>query len=199
MIVFDFCQNSLIGWKNSWKFGIWEFVKPCGEQQLIFEEISFLKNYFWNLLDEEDRLLLKLFGWFWSLAMASLLDFFKLRHLLSALSTDSAGEDVFSAMEDLCWILPNIFWDIYVPNCWVDLSYPWIFLVLKLQTSEWSEKIRVKSSSKVRSFLEHSCAILSSFKIVVIFNITSAEIKISWCIIENDHNFERTEDLTTVF
>ena len=26
---------------------------------------------------------------------------------------------------------------------------------------------------KVRSFLEHSCAILSSFKIVVIFNITS--------------------------
>ena len=84
---------------------------------------KFQPNYFWNLLDEEDRLLLKLFGWFWSLAMASLLDFFKFRHLLSALSTDSAGEDVFSAMEDLCWILPNIFWDIYVPNCWVDLSF----------------------------------------------------------------------------
>ena len=31
--------------------------------------------------------------------------------------------------------------------------------------------------SKVRPFLEHSCAILSSFKIVIIFNITSAEIK----------------------
>ena len=30
---------------------------------------------------------------------------------------------------------------------------------------------------KVCSFLEHSCAILSSFKIVIIFNITSAEIK----------------------
>ena len=31
--------------------------------------------------------------------------------------------------------------------------------------------------TKVRSFLEHSCAILSSFKIVIIFNNTSAEIK----------------------
>ena len=31
--------------------------------------------------------------------------------------------------------------------------------------------------TKVRQFLEHSCAILSSFKFVVIFNITSAEIK----------------------
>ena len=29
--------------------------------------------------------------------------------------------------------------------------------------------------SKVRSLLEHSCAILSSFKIVVIFNIISAD------------------------
>ena len=29
--------------------------------------------------------------------------------------------------------------------------------------------------SKVRSLLEHSCAILISFKIVVIFNITSAD------------------------
>ena len=28
---------------------------------------------------------------------------------------------------------------------------------------------------KVRSFLEHSCAILSSFKIVIIFNNTSAD------------------------
>ena len=31
--------------------------------------------------------------------------------------------------------------------------------------------------AKVRSFKEHSCAILSSFKIMIIFNITSAEIK----------------------
>ena len=30
---------------------------------------------------------------------------------------------------------------------------------------------------KVRPFLEHSCAILSSFKTVIIFNNTSAEIK----------------------
>ena len=31
--------------------------------------------------------------------------------------------------------------------------------------------------TKVRSLLEHSCAILISFKIVVIFNTTLAEIK----------------------
>ena len=30
---------------------------------------------------------------------------------------------------------------------------------------------------KVLASLEHSCAILSSFKIVIIFNVTSAEIK----------------------
>ena len=34
-----------------------------------------------------------------------------------------------------------------------------------------------KFNSKVRSLLEHSCAILISFKIVVIFNTTSAYIK----------------------
>ena len=34
-----------------------------------------------------------------------------------------------------------------------------------------------KYHTKVHSFLEHSCAILSSFKIVIIFNTTSAEIK----------------------
>ena len=32
--------------------------------------------------------------------------------------------------------------------------------------------------TKVRLFFKHSCGILSSFKIVVIFNKTSAEIKI---------------------
>ena len=31
--------------------------------------------------------------------------------------------------------------------------------------------------AKVCPFLEHICAIFSSFKIVIIFNITSAEIK----------------------
>ena len=46
---------------------------------------------------------------------------------------------------------------------------------------------------QVRSFYEHSCAILSSLKIMIIFN------KVSWCIIENDHSFERTEDRVTVF
>ena len=35
--------------------------------------------------------------------------------------------------------------------------------------AEWN------STYKVRPFLEHSCAILSSFKIVVIFNMTSAD------------------------
>ena len=57
---------------------------------------------------------------------------------------------------------------------------------------------------KVRSFWEHSCTILSSFKIVIIFNIciTSAEIKTQSDdvnITENDHNFERTENQATVF
>ena len=35
----------------------------------------------------------------------------------------------------------------------------------------------ILSGTKVRSLLEHSCAILISFKIVVIFNTTSADIK----------------------
>ena len=38
--------------------------------------------------------------------------------------------------------------------------------------------------------------------IVVIFNITSADfvlISADVCIIENDHNFERTEDCATMF
>ena len=34
-----------------------------------------------------------------------------------------------------------------------------------------------EGSSKVLSLLEHSCSILISFKIVVIFNTTSADIK----------------------
>ena len=45
---------------------------------------------------------------------------------------------------------------------------------------------------KVCSFLEHSFAILSSFKIVS--NITSAEIKTKSA---DEHNFERTEDGAT--
>ena len=36
---------------------------------------------------------------------------------------------------------------------------------------------RKSLNDKVRSLLEHSCAILISFKIVVIFNTTLAEIK----------------------
>ena len=43
--------------------------------------------------------------------------------------------------------------------------------------------------------------ILSSFKIMIIFNNTSAEIKTKSAdvfIIEDDHNFERTEDHATV-
>ena len=34
-----------------------------------------------------------------------------------------------------------------------------------------------KKNPKVRPFKERSCVILSSFKIVIIFNVTSAEIK----------------------
>ena len=48
----------------------------------------------------------------------------------------------------------KIIGDIYVPKCWVEFSFnqawlqfkgnPWLFLVLKLQTSEPSKKLRVK-------------------------------------------------------
>ena len=51
--------------------------------------------------------------------------------------------------------------------------------------------------TKVRSFLENSCSILSFFKLVMIFNNTSADIVLI-SQFENDHNFERTEDPETV-
>ena len=58
-----------------------------------------------------------------------------------------------------------------------------------------------KLGTKVRSFKEHSCAILSSFKIMIIFNNKSAEIKTKSAdlLLQNYHNFERTEDCATVF
>ena len=43
--------------------------------------------------------------------------------------------------------------------------------------SGYKKKNSLPIAAKVRLFLEHSCAILSSFKIVIIFNDTSAEIK----------------------
>ena len=42
-----------------------------------------------------------------------------------------------------------------------------------------------------------SCAILSSLKIMIIFNWN--QNKVSWCIIGNDHNLEQNEDRETVF
>ena len=51
-------------------------------------------------------------------------------------------------------------------------------------------------ASKVRSFLEHSYAILILFKIMIIFNNTSADFVL--ISVENDHNFEQTEDRATV-
>ena len=59
--------------------------------------------------------------------------------------------------------------------------------------------------AQVHPFLEHSCAILSSFKIVIISNNTSADFVlisanvIIQCYIENYHNFETTKDRATVF
>ena len=55
--------------------------------------------------------------------------------------------------------------------------------------------------TKVRSFLENSCSILSFFKLVMIFNNTSADLVLISVdvFIENYHNFERTEDRATVF
>ena len=86
MIAFDFCQNSLMGWKNSWKFGIWEFVKPCDEQQLIVEEISLLNcnqttfetywmrkiGCFWNFLADFEVWPWQVFWIFSSYATCSL-------------------------------------------------------------------------------------------------------------------------------
>ena len=51
--------------------------------------------------------------------------------------------------------------------------------------------------SKVRSFYEHSYAILIMFKIMIIFNnSTSADFVL--ISVENDHNFEQYEDRATV-
>ena len=54
---------------------------------------------------------------------------------------------------------------------------------------------------KVCSFLEHSFAILGSFKIVIIFYNTWADFVLisADVFIENDNNFEWTEDYPTVF
>ena len=43
--------------------------------------------------------------------------------------------------------------------------------------SGYQKKKSLPTVAKVRSFLEHSCVILISFKIVIIFNTTSADIK----------------------
>ena len=57
----------------------------------------------------------------------------------------------------------------------------WPFLVLKKENPHEdlfdNRGWLYLDHTKVRSFLEHSCAILSSFKIVIIFNNKSAEIK----------------------
>ena len=54
---------------------------------------------------------------------------------------------------------------------------------------------------KVRSFLKHSCAILSSFKIMIIFNKTSAEIKTNSIDVLSKMIIilKKTEDRATVF
>ena len=50
--------------------------------------------------------------------------------------------------------------------------------------------------AQVRPFLEHSCTILSFFKIVIIFNITSPEIKTKSADVLLK---KRAEDRVTVF
>ena len=49
--------------------------------------------------------------------------------------------------------------------------------VLAKNSQNKVHKVQMIKSAKIHSFLEHICAILSSFKIVIIFNSTSAEIK----------------------
>ena len=60
-----------------------------------------------------------------------------------------------------------------------------------------SEEAFSFSCPKVLSFLDHSCTILISFKIVVLFNITLADFV--FICIEKYHNFERNEHRATVF
>ena len=59
------------------------------------------------------------------------------------------------------------------------------------------DKEELNKVSFLQFILEDSCAILISFKIVVVFNTTSPDIKQS-CI-ENYHVFERNKDRATVF
>ena len=49
--------------------------------------------------------------------------------------------------------------------------------LLQIWTTFFFESLILVTVIKVLSLLEHSCAILISFKIVVIFNTTSADIK----------------------
>ena len=64
----------------------------------------------------------------------------------------------------------------------------------------FSVLISQKTITKICFFLNRSYAFLCSFKIVVIFNNISADfVLVSVDFIENDHNFERTEDRAIVF
>ena len=47
--------------------------------------------------------------------------------------------------------------------------------VMSLRTFLRNSAFSLRQKNKVHSFLEHSCAILNSFKIVIIFNNTSAD------------------------
>ena len=55
--------------------------------------------------------------------------------------------------------------------------------------------------SKVRLFKEHICTILSSIKTMITLNNKSPDFVLIWVDvlhIENDHNFDGTEDHTNV-
>ena len=58
----------------------------------------------------------------------------------------------------------------------MDLCYGGLLLISHVSVQKWERYLSLESAAiKVRSILKHSCAILISFKIVVIFNITSAD------------------------
>ena len=58
----------------------------------------------------------------------------------------------------------------------MDLCYGGLLLISHVSVQKWERFLSLESAAiKVRSLLEHSCKICISFKIVVIFSITSAD------------------------
>ena len=94
---------------------------------------------------------------------------------------------------------------LWLPLCYLDISSSRVKFSFSLRSSPL--KKYSWSSHKTLIFLKsvhvlgQSYSILSSIRTMIIFNYTSADIVLISAnvhIIKNDHNFDRTEDCTTV-